>query len=227
MKTLILASTSRYRCELLARLCVPFSARPHGLDESALKEAFFLANPVGTETEGDLAHKESESGQRGGRLAVHLAEQKARAIASSAGGAWVLGSDQLATLKGEVLGKPGTLDRARDQLRKLAGQTHLLCTGTALICPDGSIHTSLDVHRMTMRPLTDDEIARYLEIDAPMDCAGSYKIERAGISLFDRIAGDDFTAITGLPLLTVTRLLQLQGFPLPGPAPRAAEPAAG
>jgi septum formation protein len=127
----------------------------------------------------------------------------------------VLGSDQLVDLDGKVLGKPGSLAAAKDQLARLSGRTHRLITAVVLVCPGGLVHRHVDVTTLSMRALGSEEIARYVALDRPTDCAGSYKIERLGISLFTRISCEDFTAIPGLPLMAVTGLLRREGFLIP------------
>ena len=114
-----------------------------------------------------------------------------------------------------ILGKPGSRDAAAAQLTRLAGRTHRLYTAVALRHPDGRVAEGMSVHTLRMRPLDGAAIQRYVARDEPLDCAGAYKIEAGGIALFDAIEGDDFTAITGLPLLTVVRLLAAAGFVVP------------
>lgn len=193
MPELVLASTSRYRRELLDRLGIPYTAAAHRCDERAT--AAGLDDPE--------------------RIARVLARAKAQSLAADHADAFVLGSDQLVDLDGEILGKPGDAPGARAQLARLRGRTHRLITAVALRHPDGRVDEALDVHRMTMRDLSDDEIARYVDREHPVDCAGSYKIERLGIALFDRVEGTDFTAIVGLPLATVARMLRRAGFQVP------------
>ncbi len=188
---LVLASTSPYRRELLDRLRVPYTAAPHRCDERATG----VADPV------DLARA--------------LARGKAESIAGDHPGAHVLGSDQLVALDGEVLGKPGDEAGALAQLRRLSGRTHRLITAAALLAPDGGVREALDEHRMTMRALSDGEIARYVARERPFDCAGSYKIEGLGIALFEAVSGPDFTAVVGLPLLSVAAMLREAGFSVP------------
>lgn len=141
-------------------------------------------------------------------LARGLALAKARSLAPRCPDALILGADQLAELDGELLHKPGSEENARAQLQRLAGRTHRLVTAvTMLRAGDQHAETLVDVHHLTMRALTDEEIARYVQRDQPLDCAGSYKIEALGIALFERIDGADFTAIVGLPLVAVVTLL--------------------
>jgi septum formation protein len=193
MPPLILASTSTYRRAQLARLGLPFEAHPPACDEEALK------SPALSPTE----------------LARMLAQAKAASIAASRPDAFVIGADQVVDLQGAVLGKPHTEEAAMAQLSRLSGRTHRLVTAFALHAPDGIVHAHVDVHQMTMRTLSVRERARYVAADRPLDCAGSYKIERLGIALFDRIEGADFTAIEGLPLIALAGALRTAGFPVP------------
>jgi septum formation protein len=190
---LVLASTSRPRRELLSRLGVPFSVAPHRVDEDARKPAFTTPDAV----------------------ALGLSREKAESLRASYPDAYILGSDQVVDLDGEVLGKPGSKAAAEAQIARLAGRSHRLLTGIALASPDGTMASALDVHVMTMRPLDAAEIARYVAADDPSECAGAYKIEALGISLFSRIEGADFTAIPGLPLLTVLAMLRDAGLQIP------------
>ena len=191
---LILASTSRYRSELLARLGVPFTAVAPAIDEEALKDA--ARSP--------------------GELAVYLAEAKARSLSSAYPDAVILGSDQTCACEGHQLHKPGSLEAAREQLAQLAGKTHELHTAVCIVTPGGEDWTThLDTTRLTMRSLTVDEIERYLLADEPWDCVGSYKLECRGITLFDAIESRDHTAITGLPLLAVAQFLRTFGYIIP------------
>lgn len=191
---LVLASTSPYRRALLERLGLPFSQRAPACDEEAHKRAL-----------GDIAPE---------ALAARLALVKAESLRGALPGAVILGSDQLAAIDGEILGKPGSRERAEAQLAKLAGRTHALVTAVA-IAHAGGVMEHLDVTRLTMRALSPAQIARYLDADAPLDCAGSYKLEARGIALFSRIESADHTAITGLPLMAVTTMLASLGFAVP------------
>jgi septum formation protein len=189
---LVLASTSPYRRQLLDRLGLDYDAAAHRCDERSL-------TPQGSLEEHALT----------------LARAKASSLRTRYPDALILGSDQLAEVDEEMLGKPGSREAAHDQLRRLRGRSHRLLTAVALERPGGRVDTAVDVHTMHMRQLDDDAIGRYLDLDTPFDCAGSYKIEAAGIALFERIEGDDFTAIIGLPLLSVVRLLSDAGVPVP------------
>jgi septum formation protein len=185
---LVLASASPYRRELIARLRLPVIAQASSFDEEAAKPAL-SALPVDERVR-------------------HLARGKAIALAALFPDALIIGSDQAAEIDGEMLGKPGTEALARAQLERLAGREHRLLTAVAVHQPStGRTEEALDVHRLTLRPLAEHEIARYVALDRPLDCAGAYKIESLGIALFASIVGDDFTAIVGLPLLRLVELL--------------------
>ncbi|WP_430389464.1 Maf family protein [Dyella sp. 20L07] len=190
--TLVLGSTSRYRAELLRRIYADFEQRAPGTDESPLPD-------------------ESPRNR-----ALRLAIAKAKAAAEGLTDALVIGSDQVAELEGLVLDKPGTVERARAQLTASSGREvhfhtalclHDTCTGQNLIHVD---HT-----RVFFRSLDAAEIARYVEREQPLDCAGSFKCEGLGISLFERIENEDPSALIGLPLIALTRLLREAGIPLP------------
>ncbi|RUL88419.1 Maf family protein [Tautonia sociabilis] len=189
---LILASTSPYRRELLSRLRLPFHCLPPGVDEDAMHR---LGLPPA-------------------ELAGRLAEAKADAIARHHPGAVVIGSDQLVAFDGRVLGKPGSPDRAVEQLLTLSGREHELITALAVRLGDRLIrHT--EVARLRFRPLSRPELERYVAADLPIDCAGSYKLESLGIALFDRIDCPDHTAIVGLPLIALTTILRDLGVSVP------------
>jgi septum formation protein len=185
---LVLGSTSRYRRALLDRLGLPFEVAAPGVDEAALP------------------------GERPAVTALRLAEAKARAVASRYADALVIGSDQVADCDGRPVGKPGDRARAFEQLRALSGRTVVFHTGLALVdAASGRCHRELVDVASTFRTLGDAEIARYLDREQPYDCAGSVKSEALGIVLFDRIASDDPTALIGLPLIALARLLRLEG----------------
>lgn len=191
---LVLASTSAYRRSLLERLGVPFRCVAPLCDEAALQRELIGLEPR--------------------RLAERLALAKAQSLADAERGSVIIGCDQLVAFEGQVFGKPGTADRAVDQVAAMAGRTHNLITALAVIHEDTTFrHT--DVTRLRMRPLRRDAIARYVETDRPLDCAGSYKLESRGIVLFDRIESDDHSAITGLPLMALVTILQSLGFAIP------------
>jgi septum formation protein len=190
---LILASTSRYRQELLSRLGLPFACHAPGVDEDAVK------------TDRNLGPRQ---------VAEILAERKARAVAVRHPEAVVIGSDQLAHLDGAVLGKPGTAEAAEAQLARLAGRTHELVTAVCIVHP-GGVERITDLAHLTMRSQSTEALARYVAADRPLDCAGAYKLECRGIALFSAIACDDHTAITGLPLIWTAGVLGRLGFSIP------------
>lgn len=192
MAELVLASTSPYRKELLQRLRMPFSCQAPGVDEAAAK----------AQERDPLA------------LACSLARRKALAVAANQPGAFVIGSDQVATIDGLVLDKPGTAERAAAQLQRLQGREHQLLTAVA-IAHGNQLVEFVDVTRLCMRTLEPAEIERYVAQDQPLDCAGSYKIESLGISLFAGISCEDQTAIMGLPLLRLAAELRQLGFAIP------------
>jgi septum formation protein len=192
LPTVILGSTSRYRAELLRRICSDFEQRSPGTDEA----------PLPDETPSERA--------------LRLAIAKAHAAAEGLDDALVIGSDQVAELAGTVLDKPGTAERARAQLIASSGrEVHF---HTALCLHDtrtGQDRVHVDHTRVMFRSLAPDEIDRYIEREQPLDCAGSFKCEGLGISLFERIENDDPSALIGLPLIALARLLREAGLPLP------------
>ena len=192
MQRLVLASTSPYRADLLARLGTPFLAVAPGVDEAAVK------------ARGGAARE----------IVEQLARDKAEAVRAAHPADVVIGSDQACVLDGRVLDKPGTAANAEAQLRALRGREHQLVTAVAIAHP-GGLRAFTDVTRLTMRALADDEITRYVATEQPLDCAGSYKIEQLGVALFDRIESEDHTAIVGLPMLRLCRELRDLGFVVP------------
>ncbi len=191
-RPLILGSTSAYRRELLQRLGLPFSCQAPAVDET----------PLPGEAPPDLA--------------LRLALAKARDVSARHAQALVIGSDQVADLNGQPLGKPGTHDKALAQLKAMRGQTVLFHTAVCVICQaSGFVETDLSTVRVKFRPLSDAEIERYLHAEQPYDCAGAAKSEGLGISLLDAIDSDDPTALIGLPLIRTARLLRAAGVSLP------------
>ncbi len=198
-RPLILGSTSSYRRELLARLRLPFEVSSPEVDET----------PRPDETPRDLA--------------LRLALAKARAVAARHPAAVVIGSDQVADLDGEALGKPGTHERAVAQLRRMRGHTVVFQTAVAVVCQDsGFEQAELAPVHVRFRQLTDAEIEFYLRAETPYDCAGSAKSEGLGIALLESIESDDPTALIGLPLIRTARLLQAAGLSLLTPSRSAA-----
>jgi septum formation protein len=189
---LVLGSTSRYRRELLQRLGLPFDVASPEVDETPL------------------------AGETPAALATRLALAKARAVAQRHPEAVVIGSDQVADLNGEPLGKPGTHERAVAQLRRMSGQTVVFQTALAVRCEaTGFESVDLAAVRVVFRTLGDAEIERYLRAEEPYDCAGSAKSEGLGIALLERIDSDDPTALVGLPLIRTCRLLREAGLMVP------------
>lgn len=191
-RTLVLGSTSRYRRELLERLGLPFLVAAPDVDEIPL------------------------DGESPRQLALRLARAKALAVAAQHPEAVVIGSDQVADLHGESLGKPGTHERATAQLQRMAGQTVIFQTAVAVVCAaTGFEQVDLAPVEVRFRALHSDEIERYLRAEQPYDCAGSAKSEGLGISLLDAIHSDDPTALVGLPLIRTCRMLRAAGLTLP------------
>lgn len=188
---LLLASTSAYRRELLARLRLPFEAVWPEVDETPLP------------------------GEAPAALAQRLARAKAEAVAAREPDAWVIGADQVAELDGRPLGKPGGREAALAQLAAMSARTVPFHTAVALVHGDGRGDAALDTTRVRLRPLSAAEIARYVALEPAHDCAGGFKSEALGISLFEAIESQDPTALVGLPLIATARLLRQAGFALP------------
>jgi len=186
---LILASTSRYRRELLERLRLPFEVEAPDVDETPLP------------------------GEQPATLARRLARAKAAEVAARFPGAIVIGSDQVADLDGQPLGKPGTRERAVEQLTAMRGRTVLFHTAVAVRCVAKAVDTNeLATVTVRFRALGDEEIGRYLDLEQPYDCAGSAKAEALGITLLSAIESDDPTALIGLPLIRTCALLREAGL---------------
>src|SRR3954465_9529260 len=187
-RALVLGSTSIYRRELLSRLHLPFTVEPPGADEPPLP------------------------GEAPAELARRLAAAKAAAVARKHPAAVVIGSDQVADLDGEALGKPGDHANAQAQLRRMSGRTVVFHTALTVTCQaSGFVAHDLAPVRVRFRALQDAEIEAYLRAEQPYDCAGSAKSEGLGIALLDAIDSDDPTALVGLPLIRTCRLLRAAG----------------
>lgn len=190
--SIVLASGSKYRKALLKRLGLPFRTWAPDVDESPRP--------------GELPRD----------TAIRLARIKAEAGGKQFSEAWIIGSDQVADLDGKPIGKPGSVEAGRAQLRELSGHTVLfhtaLCFWNARL---GRRHERLVTTDVAFRRLTDLEIERYLEREPALDCAGSAKSEGLGVSLLSRLGGDDPTALVGLPLIALSAMLRAEGFDVP------------
>ena len=200
-RRLVLASTSRYRRELLARLELPFDAAAPDFDELAEEPRFAELGPE--------------------RFALHLARGKAESLRAGFPDAWILAADQVAVIGGEgpdegppeLLHKPGDEARAIAQLLRLRGRTHRLISGIVLVDgASGETHELVDRQRLRMRAFSEAEASEYVRRHRPLDCVGSYRIEDAGSKLFAAIESADFTGIIGLPLIAVGQLLREVGL---------------
>ena len=192
MLPLLLASSSVYRRELLARLQLPFTCSSPDIDESPL------------------------AGESAIELVRRLAQAKAQALAASHPGHLIIGSDQVAVLDGKIIGKPHTFDKAREQLLAASGASVTFLTGLALLNSQSG-HCQLDCIPFTvhMRTLDPARVEHYLRAEQPYDCAGSFKAEGLGVSLFQRTEGPDATSLIGLPLIRLIDMLLVEGLQVP------------
>lgn len=190
-RQLILGSSSRYRRELLMRLRLPFEVAVPDVDEAP------------------------RPGEAPAALARRLALDKAQAVAHRFPASVVIGSDQVADLDGECLGKPGNHERAVAQLRRMRGKSVVFQTAVAVVCRETGF-AEVDLARVTVKfqPLSDAEIENYLRAETPYDCAGSARSEGLGIALLDAIDSDDPTALVGLPLIRTCRMIRAAGIRL-------------
>ncbi|MGH8116930.1 MAG: Maf family protein, partial [Rhodanobacteraceae bacterium] len=189
---IVLASTSRYRAQLLGRIVQHFEQASPGVDETA------------------------RPGEAPPARAARLADAKARAVAAKRRDALVIGSDQVAALGDTVLHKPGDAQNAHQQLRTSSRKTVDFYTAACVIdTRDGHRQAILDHTRVAFRELTDAEIDRYIAHESPLDCAGSFRAEGAGIALFERIESADPTALIGLPLIALAKALRDSGLAIP------------
>lgn len=190
---LILASSSRYRRELLERLGVPFETTSPDIDESSLP------------------------GETPRETALRLSLLKVREVQKSRPDAVIIGSDQVADLDGEKLGKPHTRERSIAQLERMQGKTIVFTTALTVVGPDDFVETVESRTLVKMRKLSRETIEAYVDREQPFDCAGSAKIEKLGIALMEEVSSDDPTSLIGLPLMLVTTLLSKAGVEvLPG-----------
>lgn len=189
--SLVLASTSKYRSELLQRLHIPFVTAAPDVDETPLP--------------GESARDTS----------IRLSQMKARAVACDHPDALIIGSDQVALLEGIQIGKPGTHDNAVRQLQSMRGKTTCFYTALTLYnSRTGRMQTEVAENHVTLRDLSDDEIEGYLIKEQPYNCAGSAKSEGLGIALMSRMTGDDPNALIGLPLILLTEMLRRENVRL-------------
>lgn len=193
-RRLVLASTSTYRAELLRRIVADFEIYAPAVEETV------------------------QSAESPMMTATRLAREKANAVARVYPASLVIGSDQVADLDGTLLGKPGNLERAQAQLKQCSGR--VVAFHTAICVADSAsgqtvFREAIDTTRVVFRILDVMEITRYLAIDRPLDCAGSFKVEHLGVSLFERIESSDPTALIGLPLIALCRLLREAGMSIP------------
>lgn len=185
MTQLVLASTSPYRKEILQQVGLRFKAVAPRCDEDSLKDPLLTAEA----------------------LTVKLAEHKAMSLQSEFSNDVIIGSDQVLEYNGRIFGKPKTRENALRQLIELSGQSHHLITSAVLLGPQGLKAIITDKTQLKMRRLTQQEVESYLEWEKPFDCAGSYKIEKRGVSLFESINSQDFNSIKGLPLIRILNQL--------------------
>lgn len=191
VKSIVLGSTSPYRKALLERLGVSFE----------------VAKPLADEENAKALLK--KQGVTPLQLAQGLARIKAESLRQK--DAVIIGGDQLVHLNGQILGKPHTEEKAISQLSQMSGQTHEIITAVCLTLSERNIEF-FNIARMKMKKLNLSEIKAYVQRDQPLDCAGSYKIEKNGRSLFEQIQCDDFTSIEGLPLIQLAEVLQTLGY---------------
>lgn len=193
MTPLLLASSSLYRQELLARLKLPFVWQSPDVDE----------RPYPNEAPEELVRR--------------LAQTKAKALYPSAqADQLIIGSDQVAVLEGKILGKPGHFDQAKAQLQAASGQMLSFFTGLAVLnSRTNQVQLEHTIFKVYFRPLSEAEIERYLHLEQPYDCAGSFKAEGLGVSLFQKTEGEDSTSLIGLPLIKLTELLRKEGINIP------------
>jgi septum formation protein len=187
---LVLASGSRYRAELLGRFGLPFEAWSPNVDEIALR------------------------GERCAQTARRLARVKAEAALARFPGRWIIGADQVADLDGRPIGKPGDAANARRQLQEMRGRVVVFHTAICLLA-NGRVHEADVPTEVAFRPLSDAEIDSYTRREPAFDCAGSAKSEGLGIALLESMRGDDPTALVGLPLIALSRMLRAEGAAVP------------
>jgi MAF protein len=196
MKTVVLASTSPYRLQLLRQLGIPFHVAPPLYEEQIDQEV------------------------APGLLVKHMACNKARSLGEKYPESVIIGADQVfADPRGRIHGKPGTFEKAVKQLREMSGKSHTFFTGISLFdSSSGETLTDFSTYTVTLRKLSGDQIRNYLQREQPFDCAGSFKVEGLGISLIEKMRGDDYTTLIGLPLIKTIDFLNYFGVTVLGPA---------
>lgn len=193
MQPLILGSSSPFRAELLAKLQLPFTTASPNIDESPLL------------------------GESPAQLVLRLAESKARKVAESNVSALVIGSDQVALLDKQILGKPGNVENAIGQLTAASGKTVTFLTGLALYnAVNQQMQSLVDTFEVRFRKLSEQQISNYVAMEMPLNCAGSFKSEGLGISLFSELRGSDPNSLIGLPLIRLIDMLAAQGVEVLG-----------
>lgn len=192
---IILASTSKYRAQLLAKTGLTFETQKPSLNEEQLKNELLAKKMTPLE------------------IAEELSKQKGQSVAQKNPSALVISGDQLVDFKGQIIGKPHTKENAVAQLNQMNNGSHNLITATTITIGSKVYHDN-NITRLKMKNLNLDEIKSYVELDNPIDCAGSCKIEAHGISLFEKIECTDFTAIEGLPMIWITNTLKGLGYEL-------------
>ena len=189
---LILGSTSPFRAEILQKLCVSFDTAAPDIDES------------------------SQDNETPTQLVERLSICKAKKVAEAHTVALIVGSDQVACVEQQILGKPHTHEKAVEQLRFLSGKTVSFHTGLCLFNSEtGNTQSTVEVFKVHFRTLSDDQIERYLQSEQPYNCAGSFKSEALGISLFKKLEGDDPNTLIGLPLIRLVEFLSNEGLQIP------------
>ena len=185
---LLLASSSPYRQQLLNRLGIPFDTATPNVDESM------------------HANEAPEA------YVKRLAISKAQALRTDWPNHWIIGSDQCSVINNQIAGKPHTTEKAIEQLQSCSGQKVTFYTGLCLAAPDGSLQALVEPFRVQFRPLSLNEIERYIALEQPLDCAGSFKVEGLGINLFSSLNGRDPNSLMGLPLIALLEMFRQAGF---------------
>lgn len=190
--SIVLASSSRFRKNVLAKLTIPFVTCSSDIDEQRI------------------------DGESPEQLVTRLSSLKAQAVRAEYSAHLIIGSDQVACLEGKILGKSGNFDNALAQLKFASGKEVTFYTGLTLLnSKTGYEQTSCETFKVQFRDLTDEQITRYLEKDEPYDCAGSFKSEGFGITLFKKLDGEDPNTLIGLPLIRLISMLNKEGIAIP------------